>query len=464
MGQGHLFSLPNEVVHQIADELDPDGLGSFVLTNKTAYSLSQRAIKRHQEFIEKYSALRFGNPGTWHGNDWLGDHFLFFLKIILLNPRIAHYPRSIHAAEWDYDIDDNAIEEVDNLADVIACYSSDIAALGTEHHWLKGPVRREVWRDALRVPTNQYHHLAMLLTMLPNLQTITLTSMSHDSEPLREMVWAIAAANRDPQSAVYKRALGKLTKIEIDRSDTEMGEDMTLCHPFTALPSMRLVHGRMIDGDISQRKLHPQSYDQGPAGLQPRQIEDINFDYSAVDLESLDAMLSTIGDLKRFTYDYAGCNVGSAPFFSGGIVALLREHAGHSLVRLDLTADDSSMDNGEPNPTSKYIQDQFVGDLKDFKKLQILRLNDTAFQKPDDGEIVRLVDVLPASIRSVRLVSQIQEGDSADLFIGLAEGKKEVLPRLKKLVLWGDFSLQQDTFDELRGVGIEITGFGWEIA
>ena len=84
-------------------------------------------------------------------------------------------------------------------------------------------------------------------------------------------------------------------------------------------------------------------------------------------------------------------------------------------------------------------------------------------QKPDNGEIVRLVDLLPASIRIVKLVNQIQEGDSADLFIGLAEGKKEVLPHLKKLVLWGDFSLQQDTFDELKGVGIEITGYGWEV-
>ena len=31
-----------------------------------------------------------------------------------------------------------------------------------------------------------------------------------------------------------------------------MGEDMTLYNPFTALPSLRFVHGRMIDGDISK--------------------------------------------------------------------------------------------------------------------------------------------------------------------------------------------------------------------
>ena len=222
MAQGQLFALPNEVVHRIVDCLDPDDLGSFALTNKTAHSLAQHAIKRHQELIKKYSALRFENPGTWHDNDWLGDHVLFFLRTLLLNPRIAHYPKTIHAADWQYDIDDDAIEESGNLADVIACYGSEIAALGTDHHWLEEQERREVWREALQVPTNQYHHLAMLLTMLPNLQAITLTSMSHHSEPLREVVWAIAAANRDSGSAIYRKSLKRLTKIKIDRSDTEM--------------------------------------------------------------------------------------------------------------------------------------------------------------------------------------------------------------------------------------------------
>lgn len=463
MAHGHLFSLPNEVIHQIVDKLDPRSLGSFVLVCKTTHTLSQHAIKRHQELLKQYSALRFGDPESWHGNDWLGDHALFFLKNLLLNPRIAYYPKSIHAATYRYEdgLNDDAEKELGNLADIIASWGSEIAALGAEHPWFREQVQRDDWRDALLVPTNQDHHLAILLTMLPYLQSITFTNMSCNSEPIKETVRSIAAANRDPESPVHAKALARLTKISIDRADTEMGEDITFYGPFMELPSMRSVHGRMIDGEY--QGIPAENTDGGSVVLIPHQVEEINMDYSSINLGCWDWMLRRIGNLRKFTYDYAGAIVGNADYYAGSIVSLLKKYASRSLVRLDLTADRRSIYNFEPDPTSDYHQEQFIGDLKDFKNLRVLRLDDTVFQKANDGEIVRLVDVLPASIRMVTLSSQIEEGDSAELFIGLGEGKKEKLPQLKKLVLQGDFSIQQDVIDELKGVGVEITGRGWEI-
>ncbi|KAL8743250.1 MAG: hypothetical protein Q9184_008135, partial [Pyrenodesmia sp. 2 TL-2023] len=349
--------------------------------------------------------------------------------------------------------------EIGNLADIIASYGSEIAALGAEHPWLKEQVRRDDWRDALLVPTNQYHHLAMLLTMLPNLQSITFTSMSHHSEPIKETVRLIAAANRDPESPVHEKALAKLTKISIDRADTEMGEDITLYGPFMDLPSMRSVHGRMIDA--ANGVLPAVNSDQRSQVPLPRQVEEINMEYSAIDLGCWDWILGPIGNLKKFTYNHAGSIVGAAEYYSGGIVALLKKYASHSLVRLDLTAE--SIDNYGLDTATGYIQKQFIGDLKDFQKLRVLRIHDTAFQKASDGEIARLVDVLPSSIRMVTLLSQIEEGDPAELFVGLAEGKKDKVPQLKKLILQGDFSIEQDLIDKLKGVGVEITGRGWEI-
>ncbi|KAL8927723.1 MAG: hypothetical protein Q9208_002138 [Pyrenodesmia sp. 3 TL-2023] len=460
MAPGHLLALPNVVIHQIVDKLDPRDLGSFVLSCKTTHKICQIAIKRHQELLKEYSALRFGDPGSWHGNYWLGDHALFFLKKFLFNPRIAYYPRSIHAAQWGYDNDvDESIEEMGNLADVIASCGSKIAALGAKHLWFKEQERRDEWRDALLVPTNQYHHLAMLLTMLPNLQSITFTSMSRHSEPIRDMVRSIAAANRDPESPMHQKALAKLTRISVDRADTEMGEDITFYGPFLELPSIRSVHGRMIDGENGA--LAAVNSDQRPGVLLPWQVEEIDMEYSAIDLGSCDWMLRRIENLTRFSYHHAGSVVGDAEYYSGGIVALLKKHASHSLVRLDLTAD--SIDNYGMEMASGYVLKQFVGDLRDFRKLRVLALDDTAFQKPKDRKLVRLVDVLPASIEMVTLLSRIEEGNSAELFIGLAERKKDKVPQLKKLVLLGKISVQQGLFDELKGVGIEITGRGWEM-
>lgn len=87
--------------------------------------------------------------------------------------------------------------------------------------------------------------------MLPNLELIEIRDISdYAGNPIREIVRAIAAANQDPASPVYKRALMNLVETSLDRSDTEYGgENMSMYTPFTALPSVRFLHGRMIEGE-----------------------------------------------------------------------------------------------------------------------------------------------------------------------------------------------------------------------
>ena len=458
MAHCYLLSLPNEIKFRVIDELDPEDLGSLVLSNKTFYDISQSAILQHQTYLKEYSVLHFGDPGSWQ-HDWVGDHVLLFLKEILQNPRITYYPKSIHIAEWDYDNEDeeNLPEERDG---VISSCGTQLAALGADNPWLSES-RRDQWRNALLQRSNQGHHLAVLLTLLPNLQSIALTDMSfaEDGEAISEMVWAVAAANRDPMSPCHGKALSKLRKISVDHADTENGEEFAFYAPFIALPSVRAIHGRMIDGDFAQRELHPERFGQAlEESLRPEQIEEIDIEYSAIDLNSWQWILSSIVNLRKFIYHHGGTNVGCADYDCGGIVALLRKHASHSLVKLDLTADpDMSGDTIDGN-TGDFTEDILAGNLNDFKKLRVLRLDDTAFQKPKQGEIVRLLDMLPASIRVVRLLREIQKGDPADLFVGLAEGKKERLPKLKKISLEGYFDLSQAVVDELKDAGIEITG------
>lgn len=93
-----------------------------------------------------------------------------------------------------------------------------------------------------------------------------------------------------------------------------------------------------------------------------------------------------------------------------------------------------------------FIEDynhQFVGDLKAFTALRVLRLDDTAFQM---------------SIRVLRLLREIKIGDPTDLFVGLAEKKRELLPELKKIALEGDYILRKSIIDECKAVGIEVSG------
>ncbi|KAL8920919.1 MAG: hypothetical protein Q9172_004278 [Xanthocarpia lactea] len=458
MARCHLLACPNETIIRIVDELFPEDLVSFILSNKAIHSVCQHVIRQHQAFLQQYSSIRFGDPEN------CGNNPLHLLEVILQNPKIAHYPIKLrvgdHAEDFEF-VDDGC---GGFPAGTISTWASEIAALGTENRWLDGETRRQVWAEALLQPNGDVHRLAILLTILPNLELIEMTDMSYDTgNPVREIVWAIAAANQDPKSPVHGRALMNLVEISLDRSDTEYGENITMYIPFTALPSVRFLHGRMIEGEVfrSESRRRRERY-EGPVPSSPGQIQDVNFMYSAIGVDAWEWMFKAIGNnLKRFVYYHAeALSDYSAPYDCAGIVAVLKKHASHSLRRLDLTAElgvSSTRDLTTGVSTENYNH-QFVGDLKAFTTLRVLRLDDTAFQMSKEGAIARLIDVLPTSIRVLRLLREIKVGDPTDLFVGLAEGKRELLPELKRIFLEGDYVLRKCMIDECKAVGIEVLG------
>ncbi|KAL8838643.1 MAG: hypothetical protein Q9170_002051 [Blastenia crenularia] len=412
-----------------------------------ALSLAQNAIERHQEYLKQYSALRFGYSGHRYSNNPTVDHFLLFLDKVLQDPRIAYYPNSMEASAWDFGNDDRKDDEIqtDILTAVTSARSSELATFGVENQWLNGKERRDEWRDALLEPRNQFHHLAMLLTMLPNLRSIKMVHMDPCSEPLREMIWAIAAANCDPASPAFGRALGKLAEVSINSGDPEFGEHLDPYSPLLALPSLRFAQGFHVDADLWG--LPGESFGHDSSVLRPRHIEEIKIRRSHVSINNWEWILGSIENLKRFTYEYDLDFVrGQEEDVCDQLVALLKEHASHTLTLLDLT---------EFAPSESGCT--CVGDLKDFKMLEVLRIDDTVFQREAGGEIMRLVDVLPASIRTVKLVAQISHAHPADLFIGLAEEKGDKLPQLQKINLEGKYEIEQEMLDKLEGAGIAIS-------
>jgi len=68
------------------------------------------------------------------------------------------------------------------------------------------------------------------------------------------------------------------------------------------------------------------------------------------------------------------------------------------------------------------------------------------------------VDVLPASIKLVRLVRELEQEGLERVFAGLAEEKEEKSPVLKKIVVEGRTVSQRSLVDELKAVGVEVKG------
>ncbi|KAL8883743.1 MAG: hypothetical protein Q9215_008045 [Flavoplaca cf. flavocitrina] len=235
---------------------------------------------------------------------------------------------------------------------------------------------------ALLIPTGAAHQVAFLLTLLPNLRSMAMRCMSHGFVPITEMVWKIAQANQNISSAAHGKALSKLTKISIEHHDTENGQDLVFYASFMSLPSMRSLYGHMMYGEANGQ-------------------------------DAIDAY------------------PGSAEYDGLGIADHLRKYASHSLQHLDLTCD-----------MSYNEEDQFVGDLREFKLLQTLRLNAKAFCEEVDYwssrpevEYDRLADTLPTSIQAVTLVGWFADNGPLDLAKLIEERNK--LPELRRINLEG---------------------------
>lgn len=281
--------LPNEIIHRILDNVDPGGLVSFILTSRTAHSISGNAIRQHQLLIKQYSTLQFGYSQFWCEKYEPKDHFSFFYDKLLSNPEIAWYPRTIQAAScipayWASDDEEFTWDQEDKVLDVVKARSSELTGFGASNPWINEETQREKWRKAICDPSNEFYHLAMLLKMRPNLQVVQLVGMSWDNKPLKEMIWAIAAANQDLASLLQGKALAHLTAIDIIANDIEGDEDIHLYTPFAALPALRSIHGRQINGIVSD--LYGDRSESVSSIPQTGYIEEIFIDWSAIDMSN----------------------------------------------------------------------------------------------------------------------------------------------------------------------------------
>ena len=434
-----LLSLPNEIITQVIDELDLTDTWSVAQTSKAIHHVSQPAMKRHREYKAEYSTVRLGEPYMDDDDTrFAGSPPLVFLEQIVREPRIASYVTDLRLSLCGNDLADDYRPEQQRPAALLSAID--------DCPWIVDDV-------ALLMPTGQAHQVAFLLTLLPNLRSMAMRCISDGFVPITEMVWKIAQANQNMSSAAHGKALSNLTKISIGDYDTENGQHLVFYASFMSLPSMRNLYGNMIYGEANGKvaiDAYPDTTLHDARAVEHNQIDEIKMIYSSIDSTSWGLILKPIENLKRFTYEHAGAVVGSAEYDRLGITEHLRKYASHSLQHLDLTCD--------MNYTE---EDQFVGDLREFKLLRTLRLNAEAFAPKYDNwrsrpevEYHRLADTLPTSIQAVTLVDWFANNDQLD-FAKLIEDKHK-LPELRRIDLEGTWDLKQYHLDLCKSVGIEL--------
>ena len=379
-----ILDLSNEILHGIIQAIPRNDLLFLSLTSKWLHALCDGALKRQK----KYSTVSFGNYGGGmyrtprkynpEVHEDARDAMLL-LEDIIRDPEIVSYPE-IMCLGCCVDVEDDRlqVESVDDdemelcrkRQSVITHRSSELKNMIDDCDFILEE-EKETSFAALCNPENKGVAVGLALTMLPNLKRIATQAWwrTYSSDRIGLMIARIAEANQNSHSPFHNKALTGLEEFFMGARGAEGGQCVWLFIPFAMLPSMRYLGGNEICDDDNYL---PRFDFRSGSSL----VTEINFSHSAISAEGFDELLLGISALRKFTYhhdDWINCDCQYEP---SGIVRLLRKYAASSLQHLDITA---NFDFERPDDTERQ---QCVGSLQKFTALEVIRLEDVAFQDP----------------------------------------------------------------------------------
>ena len=479
-----ILDLPKELLDHIIRLVPPFDLLSLALSEKSLHLYLKNALKQHLAFQKEYSVLSFcidihdtSDPPPY-ANSYDAKDPLLFLGRIIQDPFIALYPKTVSIGPYvdeEKSFGDDEDEEMIARREIVI--QNHLTELKTMFEKCDAiPVEeKSKMIDTIGDERYQSNTIALLITLLPNITHIASQDWFWDdaSQTIRETVHRIAQSNHDPQSPSHGMALTKLAHFsmshtDIDDADIPEGERFDAYGPFAMLPSMRTLSGNCVDGIEFIWPSQPQTVSS--------YVTEINITRGCISSEAFEALLSRISALKRFTYTYTQSPaVFTENYDPAGYVKSLREYAATSLQLLDISSDletDAGSDDGPEYPG--------VGSLKMFTSLEEVSLEHTMFQTSrfdlsagSDYQSIngrafvtyrklihttqRLVGILPASVKSLKLLHTKDGDNMQELFEGMVEMKAQKLPKLESIDFTPINPLKRRTRKALKEAGISLS-------
>ena len=314
----NLLDLPNEILRSIIDCADPGDLDHFADSSPLLKSLATNALEVHHERKQEYM-----NIEVFGCHEHIGHHPLYLLEQIYANPQLAWYPTSLRVEccgrngeehtdedfaplmkdeEFDQALksgyyDGGSYWESDavNVYKVMKVWAEDIR----ERVFDSGCFDEEDskrWYNQVR-RGNREAVLGLLLTLLPNLETIEFQGYSWMVSRFVEIVQCITGPRR------HKNGGQVLTKLrEIRLCGNEYGEnfeDFDLAGWFAQLPSMRRVYA-VAAGSISSPSSHAWTRTESRFS----NINEIHVEYGCMGAEFIVNCLRSLKTLRKLHYDW----------------------------------------------------------------------------------------------------------------------------------------------------------------
>ena len=438
----HILNLANEVLYQIIAATNPHDIESLAASCKTINILAQPELKYHRELKEKYAKLAFRDlEGLTDCPS--GVHPIYVLRDILHETALAQYPTTIRSGPFDssyYDWlgIDQQIADLEGVRAVAAGCDREIRNAIYQCPFIETP-EREDWRVQIMEGKGEAI-LGLLLTLLPNLTSMAVTPKLGG---LFTQILERIVEFQQPTQRLAPQALTKLARIETHPYDPKpymTVHEFDYLSQYALLPSMRTITGSYFLRDVSG---NAQSFQwQHAPGISA--VTEINIDHSMVDGESVTNLVRGVRTLEKFSFSVGGFMRTTTIYQPRKIIKGLELYAKRSLAYLHLT--------GTRIGTSTVEADDLKCDLRGFEKLKQLHIDHTLLSHCDRPCLApsskkcdrgcncwpqRLVDVLPASLESLKLEGFVPWKRIKAFFTGFPELKAERLPRLREIEMQG---------------------------
>lgn len=461
-----IVELPHEILHNVIELTIPEAFEDVVLTCKKFLDIGSTFLEKHNRLRRRFR--HFGYSGHV-SNDMDSDASqgsdseerltlvptkaieigintpIELVQFIAAEPIAARYILTADLTEdmlpeLDSELDDNGTgralvgENGDTLLELLRS-SPYIAETGcSPEHWLQ----------AIHT-TLQGHVDTFVLTLLPNVTTLS-PSPRLGKGYLEEECWLIldAIVRNANDKTTSDAALSRLESVQ-PFADPGYNNRYSLstCAPFLALNSIRRFRGISCIG-----------MDDGYTGIiyEPRyetyshNLTELTLTSSLLDCPSTRDLLSRLPNLRVFRFGketkWHGCGYN---WNVGAMLAIIQELTDTTLEELSLH------DIGGSNSLGSTLVN-----MKGFQCLRILELDldmligpsfdpEEEYEDDDasgDPAFPRLVDLLPTTIESIRLVANSWRPDRIQcvkkLFDGFEEERNLKVPYLKNIVLHTD--------------------------
>lgn len=451
-----LLDLPNEILDKIVDQIHPDDIINFSLSRLRIYRVARDAVSLHLERKTTYEDV------VLHGCHRHADnaHPLRLIQDICTDWRIGEYPKVLmiecchHPLGPDFVPEDQHDEKDTRMYE--AEKREDDIINDTTMQVIQGDIEDKYVELGFPYPTHfdvdimcieavrgeRSAMLGLLLLFVPNLEELCLDRFTLSALYLHPAVGPMSELNvrRSPGA---RKPLMKLSVITFLGSDNNVwgGENFEAFGWFSALPSLRQIKGRFVEG-------HDEPLTNW---TDTSNVTEILLRQSAVYAKNVAQLLIGIKALTHFTYEYKqGWN---QRMEACKIVAALHQYAKHSLEYLSLTGSYEGNDDMK-NPCLQgfevlkqfYLQGDIYTELLSYRDLSPGRGSDRK-------EIQPLVYVMPASIERIGIFQDGVSGHTSDLLVDFAEEKDLRLPKLNKVMIL-DFgtNLIEDGGEAMRGI------------